>query len=292
MRSVWSVLPIGVVAIGSLAGCSTLTPTDDPVYLRLTDLEARLMRIERVVNNQSLIELAGQVEQLRAETQELRGQVETLRFEMESGADRDRQLYLDVDQRLQALEQAQARNASPRPRGGAFGAGPDLGNDAGAPSFGDGTRAPAGGRSTAGASTGTEAAAQPLVAGSDQDNYRAAFDLIEARRYAEASDAFAQFLAAFPDSPLADNAQYWLAETYYVQRDFATALPEFQKVLDLYPQSDKLADSLLKVGYCNYELGRLDAARTALQQVMRNYPGTTAAELATSRLEALEREAG
>ena len=271
MRSSYLFFPIGVLSLGVLAGCTTITPTDDPVYLRLQDLEARLIRIERVVNNESLIQLANQLEQLRADTQALRGEVETLRFETESGAERQRQLYLDIDQRLQALE---ARS------GGSFGgASQGFGANA-APNT-----APQSGGS---ASSGGGAS----VSGTDAENYQRALDLLQARRYGDAAQAFRRFVDAFPDSALADNAQYWLAETYYVQRDFTTALAEFQKVLDLYPQSDKLADSLLKVGYCNYELQRWDAARTALQQVMRDYPGTTAAQLAVSRLEALEREAG
>jgi tol-pal system protein YbgF len=104
--------------------------------------------------------------------------------------------------------------------------------------------------------------------------------------------AFTSFLEAFPQSALAANAQYWLAETHYVQREFAAALPEFQKVIDTYPRSDKIADSLLKIGYCNYELQRWNEARTALQRVMREYPGTTAAQLAVTRLERLEQETG
>ena len=296
MRSLKSVLPISVISIGALAGCSTLTPTDDPVYLRLTDLEARLMRIERVVNNESLIQLAGQVEQLRSETQALRGEVETLRFETESAAGRQRELYLDIDERLQSLEQA-------RSAGAGFGADPGFGQEFGGASprssaGGEGgfdtgaTPPPAGGGSGALAGGGSAAAPQPLVQGSDQDNYQAAFDLIQARRYQDAADAFANFLAAFPDSALADNAQYWLAETQYVQRQFAAALPEFQKVIDLYPRSAKIADALLKVGYCNYELQQWDEARTALMQVTREHPGTTAARLAAARLERLEQEAG
>jgi len=274
VRSSYLVLPTGIVSFGVLAGCTTITPTDDPVYLRLQDLEARLIRIERVVNNESLIQIANQLDQLRADTQALRGEVETLRFETESGAERQRQLYLDVDQRLQALESQSRGGFDGRP-GQGFGA-----NAPGAGGFGD-----TGAGGAAGAAGGS-------VTGSDTDNYQRAFELLQARRYGDAAQAFTRFLQAFPSSELADNAQYWLAETYYVQREFATALPEFQKVLDLYPQSDKLADSLLKVGYCNYELKRWDAARTALQQVMRDYPGTTAAQLAVSRLEALEREAG
>lgn len=269
MRSSYLVRPIGIVAFGVLAGCSTITPTDDPVYLRLQDLEARLIRIERVVNNESLIQIANQLEQLRADTQALRGEVETLRFETESGAERQRQLYLDIDQRLQALES--------QSRGGV---------DGGRQGFGANAAPGSGGFGNAGGGAGGS------VAGTDTETYQRAFELLQARRYGDAAQAFTRFLQAFPDSELADNAQYWLAETYYVQREFAAALPEFQKVLDLYPQSDKLADSLLKVGYCNYELKRWDAARTALQQVMRDYPGTTAAQLAVSRLEALEREAG
>ena len=77
-----------------------------------------------------------------------------------------------------------------------------------------------------------------------------------------------------------------------MQRQFAEALPHFQKVIDDYPQSMKLPDALLKVGYCNYELRQWDAARTALEQVSRQFPDTTAARLATQRLERMARESG
>lgn len=293
MRSLVSVLPVAIVSMGMLAGCTSLTPAEeDPVQLRLTDLEARLMRIERVVNNESLIELAGEVDELRAETRELRGEVESLRFETESAADRQRELYLDVDQRLQALEQRQA--------GGGFGGGSGDGTaDAGAGGsggfdggFGSGL-ADAGAQNEAGAPAGAQVpGVEPLAAGNDQDRYQAAFELIQARRYQDAAEAFRGFLDAFPDSPLADNAQYWLAETQYVQRRFEAALPEFEAVIESYPQSAKIPDALLKIGYCNFELQRWDAARDALRQVVREYPDTTAARLASQRLERLEQEAG
>jgi tol-pal system protein YbgF len=270
----------GIVCLSfatALTGCSTMTPTDDPMYLRITDLEARLMRIERVVNNDSLIELAGRVEQLQAETQALRGEIETLRFETENAAERQRDLYLDVDQRLQALETSQPRGAFPS--GGQSGA------------FGDSGGVGAGGGVSAGAGAAASGA-QAQVTGSDQDNYQAAFDLIQARRYEDAGNAFQNFLATFPDSPLADNAQYWLAETLYVRQQFEAALPQFERVIDEYPQSAKIPDALLKVGYCNFELMRWDQARTALQQVTRQYPDTTAARLAAQRLERITQEAG
>ena len=67
---------------------------------------------------------------------------------------------------------------------------------------------------------------------------------------------------------MADNAQYWLGEAYYVNKSFPEALVAFQRVVDNYPQSRKLPDALLKIGYCNYELKDYSAARAALSQVV------------------------
>ena len=224
-------------------GCSTLSPTEDPVALRMQDLEARVIRIERVVENQSLVQLATELDRLRAEATALRGELETLRFETENSDSRQRELYVDVDRRLQTLETA-PRAFTPAP--------------------------------------------SQRPAGSDQQNYQAAFDMISARRYAEAGTAFETFLQQFPTSPLADNAQYWLAETYYVRGQYQDALPAFRKVIDEYPQSAKLPDALLKLGYCQQELGDRNAARSSLQEVMRQFPDTTAARLASQRLGQLQ----
>lgn len=254
---------VPVVSV-ALAGCMTTPPAQDPVLLRLTDMEARLIRIERVIDNQSLIEMSNQVDQLQAQTQELRGQIETLRFESENAGNRQRQLYLDVDQRLQAMEQNQARLLEPPPV-----------------AVIDPAEAQAG-----------QTVERPVLSGSDQDNYQAAFDLLKNGKYMESAEAFRQFLVVFPSSPLADNAQYWLAETYYVQRQFTTALPAFQVVIDNYPNSIKLPDALLKIGFCNYELKQFDEAREALNRVVREFPDTTAARLATQRLERIAQDQG
>jgi tol-pal system protein YbgF len=251
-------LPVAIAILAS--GCSSLSPSEDPVALKMTDLEARLLRIERIVENQSLVELSSGLEALRSETAMLRGEIETLRFETENSDSRQRELYVDVDRRLQSLETA-PRVVVPPP--------------------------------VAASPTGAGAAAAPAIvaaqpAGSDQQNYQAAFDLIQARKYDEANSAFTTFLTQFPTSPLADNAQYWLAETHYVRGQYAAALPAFRKVIEIYPQSAKLPDALLKVGFCQAELGDRTAARTSLQEVMRQFPDTTAARLASQRLDRLQ----
>jgi tol-pal system protein YbgF len=234
--------------------------------LKMTDLEARLIRIERVFENQSLMELSSQLSQLQADAQALRGDIETLRFESENSGNRQRQLYVDVDQRLQALEQGRPRSTEPPPV-----------------AVMDPSEAQ-------GASAGGAAAGRPAVSGSDQDNYQAAFDLLKNGQYTQSAEAFRQFLTVFPSSPLADNAQYWLAETYYVQRQFTMALPAFEIVVDDYPNSIKLPDALLKIGFCNYELKQWAPARTALERVVREFPDTTAARLATQRLERMAQD--
>ena len=254
--------PLVPIAGIALVGCAAAPPAQDPVLLRLTDMEARLIRIERVVDNQSLIELATQLDQLQAQTQALRGDIETLRFESENAGNRQRQLYLDVDQRLQALEQNQAQLLEPPPVAVVDPTEPDI----------------------------TEMPERPVLSGSDQDNYQAAFDLLKNGQYLESAEAFRQFLVVFPSSPLADNAQYWLAETYYVQRQFTTALPAFELVVNEYPNSIKLPDALLKIGFCNYELRQWDPARAALERVVREFPDTTAARLATQRLERMAQD--
>ncbi len=99
-----------VVALAT-ASCMSVPTEEDPVYLMLTDLEARLTRIERVIDNQSLIELSTQVDRLQTQARELRGEVETFRYESDNGTDRQRQLYLDIDSRLQTLEVTQSHTA-------------------------------------------------------------------------------------------------------------------------------------------------------------------------------------
>ena len=271
VKSLITPIAIALAAIG----CSTAFAAEDPMKLKMVDLEARLIRIERVIENQSLIQLAAEVDMLRSESMQLRGEIETLRYETENSNKRQRDLYVDVDRRLQAIEQGQQRGFTPTPApppAAAPQATPPPPERAAQPPAGEAPRV---------------AAAPARPAGTDQQNYQAAFELMQGRKYEEAGRAFGQFLVAFPQSPLADNAQYWLAETQYVRGQYQPALAEFQKVLEHYPQSAKLPDALLKVGYCQGELGNREAARTALQQVMRQFPDTTAARLASQRLERL-----
>jgi tol-pal system protein YbgF len=223
----------------------------------MQDLERRLTAIERVLANGSLIELTMQVDELQRDNAALRGRADSLEHNAETTASRQRDLYVDLDDRLQRME----RNLQSRP--------------ANVNVLDGGSLAPG---------------QLPVPGGSDRDNYQAAFELLKEQRYEPAALAFQQFLVSFPDSQLADNAQYWLAESYYVTDQFENSLQQFQVVIDDYPRSRKVPDALLKIGYSNYELERWDDARSALSRVQREYPDTTAARLAEQRLERMDEE--
>lgn len=124
----------------------------------------------------------------------------------------------------------------------------------------------------------------PGAAGADQAAYNQAFDTLKAGKYAEAITAFQQFLQSWPESSLADNAQYWLGESYYVTRDFQSAAAAFQTVLDRWPNSRKAPDALVKLGFTQAELKQTAQARATLASVSTRFPGSDAAKLAAARL--------
>ena len=130
----------------------------------------------------------------------------------------------------------------------------------------------------------------PAIGGDDRTNYQAALELLRQGRYPQAEAAFTEFLAGFPDSELRDNAQYWLAETHYVNREFEKALAGFRAVIENHPNSGKLPDAMLKAGFCEYELERWDDARASLEAVVAQFPDSTAARLASQRLERMRAE--
>jgi len=142
--------------------------------------------------------------------------------------------------------------------------------------------------------TAAPAVAAPVAPPADpaleQPIYKQAFDLLMQRRYDEAKQAFRAFLWQYPNGRLAANAQYWVGEASYVMRDFATALDEFTKVVQNYPASKKVPDSLLKIAFIQYEQKEWVKARKTLESVVNQYATTTAARLARKRLERMRIE--
>lgn len=117
------------------------------------------------------------------------------------------------------------------------------------------------------------------------EEYKAAVELVKGGSHAEAVAALRAFLAKHPRHDYADNAQYWLGEAHYAQKDYPRALVEFRTVIETYPRGNKVPDALLKVGYCYQALGQAEKSRAVLEQVVNLYPKTEPALIAAKRLE-------
>lgn len=247
-----------------------------------------------------------QLQELLDEVRTLRGRVEELERELENMRQRQRDQYLDLDQRITGLRQSAAVDVPPAAPGETPGADPGLPRtaDTAAPDSQPApteaapaedhpeVRAPLETPSeTAGLGT-PEVTSQPTPASpaAEKAAYEQAFQALKELRYADAAQEFQTFLDRYPNSEYAGNAQYWLGESYYVTRNYDIALSAFQRLLDRYPDSNKVPDGLLKIGYTHYELENWDQARAALTQVQAAYPDTTLARLAENRLRSMQME--
>ena len=209
----------------------------------------------------TLLDLLRQLEELQSEVRQLRNTVEVQGHELEQLKGRHRTLYDDLDKRLREAERRSSAvvAAPPSPV----------------------TAAP-----TTVLSTPTT---PRVVTAAQQHEYDAAFELMKQGLYDRAVKAFRAFLAKHPDSGLADNAQYWIAEGNYVLRNYKLALEEFTKVVNA-ANNPKAPDALLKIGYVHYELGAYDKARKTLTDVQERYAGTGVAKLAAVRLDKMKKE--
>lgn len=242
-----------------------------------------------------IADLVIQVQDLQDEVRTLRGRVEEQERELENAKKRQRDQYLDLDQRIseksgvgpaspdQPAPQTDQK-AEPQPQDDVVEAPPaeDV------PEI----RAPLDEPSDTVALSEPQVESQSAAATSEAEKqaYDRAFQSLKDLQYADAAEGFQSFLSSYPASEYADNAQYWLGESYYVTRNFDLALTAFNDLISNYPDSGKVSDSLLKIGYTYYELKQWDNARTALTRVQADFPDTTQARLAESRLRSLRME--
>jgi tol-pal system protein YbgF len=254
------IIPLALVTVLAV-GCASVPPDQDPVQIRLNDLDARVSKVERVVTNQSLVQLATEVDTLQAQVRDLRGQVDDLQNSNRELRKQQHDLYADLDKRVGALE-----------HGGAAGGGSDAGSAAGG---------------AAGSAGGAADTGEAGVSSTEQSIYGQAFDALKAGSYSTAISGFESFLKQYPASPLAPNAEYWLGEAHYVNQDFAAAGSAFQVVLDKWPSSGKAPDAMLDLGNTQLAQGKTTKGRATLRQVVSQYAGTDAASRAQARLKQL-----
>ncbi len=306
----------GVLTLMLLVAAGTVSAAPNP-----KDFDQRLTALEQAINaegNQGQARLVMQLQQMQAELRQLRGMVEETANEVQQLQKRQREFYLDLDGRLSVLEQGGAGAAAsvsgaPDAVAPPVAASPPEGEVAQAPTVqappagpverpvapvsrepeapGNGAPEAASAAPAAEAPTAPSVAAPAVVQGdSEEVMYRAAADQLRIGRYEEAIAGFRTQLQQYPTGSLADNAQYWIGEAYYVTRQFDQAMAEFQRVPAEYPQSPKAADALLKIGYIQYERRQFAEARQTLNNLKSTWPDSPAARLADNRLRRMQEE--
>jgi tol-pal system protein YbgF len=239
-------------------------------------------------DSSAVTNLVIQVQELQDEVRMLRGQIESQTAELENLKRRQRDQYLDLDRRISDMRNAQPVSETGPVVSTGTQQGPVLSPAEDAPEV----RAPMQSQSqvTPIDQPVVESQAAPVSAADEKTAYDQAFQALKELRYADAAEDFQSFLTQYPNSEYADNAQYWLGESYYVTRNYDIALTAFQTLINRFPESPKSPDALLKIGYTHYELKQWDQARAALTQVQEAYPDSTLSRLAENRLRSMRME--
>jgi tol-pal system protein YbgF len=112
--------------------------------------------------------------------------------------------------------------------------------------------------------------------------YAAALATLRRGQHGQAILEFLELVNRYPKHPLTGNAQYWIGEAYFAQRDYRQALMEFEKIVSQNGGGPKTPDALLKAGLCLEQLRDGRRAQLAWQRLVREHPNSEAAARARS----------
>ena len=263
-----------VVAVVTATGCATARVPD--LSTEVASLNSRVAQLEKEVESSAAAQKsspaagahgapAADVAALDAQITALGEQIAALRQRLDDSSARVDSLSQDLQAtRELALRMQPARMAPTQPPSG------------------DGEGPPTSGASDA--SAGIEDHGEsPTV----EDIFSAAYADYAKGNYALAMEGFRDFLKKYPTSELADNAQFWIADSYYAQGDFESAAAQYDEVIQKYPKGDRVPAALLKRGLCLIELNRSADGAVLLQHLIQTYPSSEEASLAKQRLEEL-----
>ncbi len=266
-----SIHRVCLLLVASLATSSALAQKQS-LAERVASLEQK-SSAQNQGAGQANVELLNRLAQLQAEMKALRDQVETLQNDNTQLKERNRVQYIDLDSRINKLETGGTTSSTPA----------------------NTTMKPAATKPTM-----TKPAIKPAVStnagsnsnfSSDPANeeaaYGVAFDALKQKDYVESARLFKTFIDTYPQAQLAPNAWYWLGESYYVTQNYEIAQQSFEGLLSKFPDSSKVPDGMLKLGYCQAQLGQKDRARNTFNEVLRLYPMSDAARFAQSQLRAM-----
>lgn len=219
-----------------------------------TKIAPAVARIDSKAETKSMMDLASELEKLRSELAGLRGQLEIVTNDVANAQKRQRDFYVDLDQRLRTVEQKQVA----------------LESKASEPKASD------------------QKAAEQRAAAEQKATEQRALDAALAQfktgDYSGAAESLTTFLQRYPDSALSAQAHFWLGNSHFAMLDCPKAIPSYQTVITRYPNSQRVPEALLNLGSCQLDLNDKSAARDTLSLLVRKFPSSNAAAAAKERL--------
>jgi len=226
-----------------------------------------------------------QLQDLQAEVRELRGLLEQQSYIIEQLSQKRMDDYLDLDRRIGELSQtaisgSSVKSASVKNK-------PSSSNTSATKNYSTAAIKSAVPAKPSSVSATVKAAAVPPVASSAdvaKKAYRAAYQKVKDRQFDKARVSLAAFIQAHPKSHYVPNAYFWLGELYYLESDLPKSKQSFNVLIKQYPKHRKIADAKFKLGKVYHQLGDNASARSMLESVLNDHPGSTAANPAREYL--------
>lgn len=241
----------------------TAAPAPMPAAMPATDAQIRIQSLEGQIRN-----LNGVIEKLQFSNQQLTQQMQRMAGDHDV---RFQQLEKRLTEAEAALKAAAEKPAAPAPEPEAAPEKPATEKPSAEKPAASAPEAEKPGDKTLGTLSSNaktpDAEAQKL--------YDEAFLSLRQTRYDEAESKFKSFLKNFPKHKLTENAQYWLAETYYVRGKFAESAVAFAETYQKFPQGAKAADNLLKMAMSLGALDKKPDACATLGELKKRFPNAS-----------------
>ena len=234
----------GVAVVAAPAPVTDVTRSSSEQ--RITELEKKFSTRTDAQHRQQ-----EQLDVMQNEVNELRGSIEVQNYQLEKILERQRELYLEIDKRIESVK----TQTSTMPV--------DTLN------------------------TQDTTAEAPLSENENEAYDKAVNLILKDRLYEQAIPEFQTFLQNFPNSSYVPNAHYWLGQLLFNKQDWASAGEQFQTLIANYPDSSKRADATLKLGITEMERSNAARAKQLWEQVVAEFPNSSSAKLAEKRLKGL-----
>jgi tol-pal system protein YbgF len=237
---------------------------DDEARQQIQKLEAHVLKLEDAIKQQqtkSMLDLQSQIDALLTEIRKLRGQNEEISHGLQDAEKRQKDFYVDLDTRVRHLESAEeaAREAA---------------------------------AAAAAAPAPVPAAVVPAVPFDPSDPapenraFENAYGLFKSGNHADAAKAFQEFIKKYPESVHVPNANYWMGNAQFAQKNFKAALGTYQGLLKEFPGTPKAPEVWLGIANCQRALKQTASAKKTLKQLVAQYPDSEAAAKAKKLLSA------